>query len=1066
MLPRKTLSDESFGQILAEKKGAHQLVGTLLHEFCQGHAMSETTQVFPPGKASSADLDRLTPTATQLKALGYTDRDTVYYRAIHPTKGARKIQGVGLTSLPQVQQSSDDGFNLYLVVNGGGHSDAEVTAGRAIFYEHDNLEKSLQVDLWRSLSLPEPTFQVDTGGKSIHSYWVFEEPIAIGLWRTLQADLLAYSDGDRSIKNPSRVMRLAGFKHQATGQAASIITNSGQRYTVEAMRVVIPAPAMAEKPQRHAQTPQNVGAVPLLVCLAPSTRNLIRDGAGEGTRNDTGAAVARDLLGTAAALGDMGVRFDGDPWGLFGDYSRNCSPAIDDREADQIWRSAEQSNPGASLSPDKIKGCIAAWEKRQQRPARVKNQEVTEPDSTADRPVSWGYLATCGNNLGRWKGEGDDRRFEPLLGCNFDVVSKMSSLTGECLELRVRWDDGPRVCEKQILLFAKDYEKRDNFKSGLNSALGAVIPCKLKEDDLTTLIASKKAEYAAAGGITRKLASTFGGQGNGVFVFPDRHFVNGVEVAPADSDWVFNPSLGVTDGIKSPNILPANNTALSELVAAARAFYHLDTLPHALCVLGHSVATLHRDILFKTYKQAPQNTIDGPPGCGKTIAATMGASIAGTHGLEFVVGQNTTESARAERLMLCRSLPIVWDDPIPLGGEAKEIKVARKILGSELSRLFNGQSRDKRGGGQAANTNVTVTSNAGAGGVTAAGDERIIVNRFPDRPVNLSKGEGDRLARAMDAASGGLGQLLRIPFDRDRIDSHTVELLNQMPNAHARQALGLAIQAYYTEQFCQIAGVTDFDALAFTKAVLCPQANDTCTAKSALTDFLERLDNLQTNGLIGQWNAAIVKKGGDRYLAIRQTDLWEILQRDQSSNLPNYGISAIKSEIVKKGGLADSRQKFVSTRQAWQEYVKAESLFRINTGNDSAVRGPTPPVRDKSYACWLIPARVVEEALGRPWDGNSETEPGVGETEQVQDLVVGDFAIVTQDTPEGLRAGQRFKILSLHFGAKPEDGNFATLGTLDGQPAKNSEGVVCICWLTALRPATEADRLGAWEVAA
>jgi P4 family phage/plasmid primase-like protien len=312
----------------------------------------------------------------QLQALGHTDRDRVYYRAIHPTKGARKIEGMGLIIPPQVHQASDDGFNLYLVVNGGGHVDADVTAGRAIFYEHDNLEKALQADLWRSLGLPEPTFQVDTGGKSIHSYWVFEEPIAIDLWRSLQADLLAYSDGDRSIKNPSRVMRLAGFKHQGTGQTSTIITNSGQRYTAEVLREVIPTPAKEPAPNRSIHSAINVQEVPLLSCLAPVTRNLIRDGAGEGGRNDTGAKVARDLIGTAAELGDMGVRVDGDPRGLFGDYCRNCSPAIDDREADQIWASAEKSNPGASLSPDKIKGCIAAWEKRQQRPARAKNQEA------------------------------------------------------------------------------------------------------------------------------------------------------------------------------------------------------------------------------------------------------------------------------------------------------------------------------------------------------------------------------------------------------------------------------------------------------------------------------------------------------------------------------------------------------------------------------------------------------------------------------------------------------------------------------------------------------------------
>jgi hypothetical protein len=54
---------------------------------------------------------------------------------------------------------------------------------------------------------------VDTGGKSIHSYWVFDQPIDCDRWCELQKDLLEYADADRSIKNPARVMRLAGAWH-------------------------------------------------------------------------------------------------------------------------------------------------------------------------------------------------------------------------------------------------------------------------------------------------------------------------------------------------------------------------------------------------------------------------------------------------------------------------------------------------------------------------------------------------------------------------------------------------------------------------------------------------------------------------------------------------------------------------------------------------------------------------------------------------------------------------------------------------------------------------------------
>jgi hypothetical protein len=89
------------------------------------------------------------------------------------------------------------GRGVYFVVNGGGHKDENVSVGRAIFVEHDNLDKEIQRELWKTLELPSPTFQVDTGGKSIHSYWVFDRPTPLAQWRELQRDLLEFADGDR-----------------------------------------------------------------------------------------------------------------------------------------------------------------------------------------------------------------------------------------------------------------------------------------------------------------------------------------------------------------------------------------------------------------------------------------------------------------------------------------------------------------------------------------------------------------------------------------------------------------------------------------------------------------------------------------------------------------------------------------------------------------------------------------------------------------------------------------------------------------------------------------------------
>ncbi|HLO83983.1 MAG TPA: DUF3987 domain-containing protein, partial [Nostocaceae cyanobacterium] len=198
-----------------------------------------------------------------LSQLGYKKGDIVYLRGFFPSNDPRKEQDKGrksqVKSLDQLIkiafQWQKEGRGVYLVVNGGGHTDDKVTQCRAIFYEHDNLDKEIQRQLWQSLGLPEPTLQIDTGGKSIHSYWVFSEQITPEQWKILQTDLLEFADGDRALKNPSRVMRLAGCYHSpsTSENISEIIHNSGKKYSFEELRAIIPTKeqAVAPKPQQH-----------------------------------------------------------------------------------------------------------------------------------------------------------------------------------------------------------------------------------------------------------------------------------------------------------------------------------------------------------------------------------------------------------------------------------------------------------------------------------------------------------------------------------------------------------------------------------------------------------------------------------------------------------------------------------------------------------------------------------------------------------------------------------------------------------------------------------------------
>lgn len=151
-----------------------------------------------------------------------------------------------------------EGRGVYTVINNGGDTDAQITSCNALFCEWDDRDVSWQITAWRELNLPEPSFIVLTGGKSAHLYWRFTAPIPVETWRDLQTRLLEYADADRTLKNPSRVMRLPGAWHlgpdgKANSQTVILGQPSGRSYTVEAFEQILPSPqVVTEQAQARA----------------------------------------------------------------------------------------------------------------------------------------------------------------------------------------------------------------------------------------------------------------------------------------------------------------------------------------------------------------------------------------------------------------------------------------------------------------------------------------------------------------------------------------------------------------------------------------------------------------------------------------------------------------------------------------------------------------------------------------------------------------------------------------------------------------------------------------------
>ena len=115
-------------------------------------------------------------------------------------------------------------------------------------FEWDDIPKEEQLYKYKELNLPEPTFQVETEN-SIHCYLVLKKPVSQLIWKPIQERLIEYTNSDRQIKNPSRVMRLAGFYHVKDGkptEQSKLINITQKEYSVKDIEDCLPEP---EKPK-------------------------------------------------------------------------------------------------------------------------------------------------------------------------------------------------------------------------------------------------------------------------------------------------------------------------------------------------------------------------------------------------------------------------------------------------------------------------------------------------------------------------------------------------------------------------------------------------------------------------------------------------------------------------------------------------------------------------------------------------------------------------------------------------------------------------------------------------
>lgn len=152
----------------------------------------------------------------------------------------------------------NESSGIYFIVNSGGHSDEEITRYNAFFVENDDVtlaEQNAALNAFSEVSRCPPSIRVETK-KSIHAYWLIEGDCTESEWREIQARLIAFFEGDRQNKNPSRCMRLPGFHHLTYEGEGTPLSRKKvdvtefhpeRRYTVAEMLAAFPAPEPEEE---------------------------------------------------------------------------------------------------------------------------------------------------------------------------------------------------------------------------------------------------------------------------------------------------------------------------------------------------------------------------------------------------------------------------------------------------------------------------------------------------------------------------------------------------------------------------------------------------------------------------------------------------------------------------------------------------------------------------------------------------------------------------------------------------------------------------------------------------
>lgn len=512
----------------------------------------------------------------------------------------------------------------------------------------------------------------------------------------------------------------------------------------------------------------------------------------------------------------------------------------------------------------------------------------------------WNTPVSRRGEIGVWiKPKGSDEHiFDPRCNFDFQIIRELHSEDGGGIEITIKRSFDRH--ENIIFIQSVDYTSTEKFTDALKKALGTGVVCNLNKYELNALMHSRLKAYHQRDTQTYRLIERRGRQRDGTWVFKDKQFkADGTLTTTEESGWVYIKHFPNSDDfIPEPTIDDYDPEALPRYVRAKQKTFGAN-FPQSMLLDGFMAASLYDSDILEAESSFPIVSLHGDGGSMKSYIAECSLGLVGYKNAEDGIVSDISESMLFERLKYSGSIPILWDDP----NREKENSV-----NEIFKKAYNRYPRQVRGNRQTPGAGVACTANWAVGEKHAPTRSRLI-SLYLSLLATGNDGDLQELKRARREVNRCFPDLLKLGYPHDTIKALETELSRHLPTAHPRTPRNLAIIVHYAMEIIKLSGV-EFDIKDWVVKILAPQLNESHSGLDSVTDFIERLETLKAQSLVGEWNLIEVEsREHGECVALHLPGIWSGLERESK---PTYNKSVLEKELIQRGA-------FKGVARFWEE---------------------------------------------------------------------------------------------------------------------------------------------------